>query len=141
MPGCRAEEVAKIEDQVWSQLDAVLTSSDQRRLARSNLKFHPRYRDTVQSAWLTSDLTNPSFLGFWGDPTYIDIWHVGNWYHWRAPFTGSGDVDFTAMARDSASGVPEAQSGPELPAELVRFWTPVAPETLPAEKTPPEKRQ
>ena len=81
-------------------------------------------------------------MGFGGDPARVEIWRVGAWYHWRVNvFTGKGEADFfddkgepgykKALARDLATDVP-AESGPELPYELRRFWT-----DPPAEKEPP----
>ena len=116
-----------IENRLWTQLDTMPTP-EQQKMARLNLRILPLYRYPEASS-LRSSLgyyyMNPSLLGFGGDPARVEIWRVGAWYHWRVNvFTGKGEPDF-------AADVP-AESGPELPYELRRFWT-----DPPAEKVPP----
>lgn len=127
--------VSGVEDRIWSQLDALLVDDDHERIARLNLKFLPPYRypETGQLAMPHEEQWRPSLLGFGGDPVRVEIWRVGQWYHWRVvPYMSVGDPDFSAMQRDSAANVPAAENGPELPYELRRFWT-----EPPAEKNSP----
>ena len=113
-----------IENRLWTQLDTMPTP-EQQKMARLNLRFLPLYRYPEASPIRSSYDTRPSLLGFGGDPARVEIWRVGAWYHWRVnAFTGKGEPDF-------AADVP-AESGPELPYELRRFWT-----DPPAEKEPP----
>ncbi len=124
-----------VEDRIWSQLDALLAADEHERIARLNLKFLPPYRypETGQLAMPHDIQMRPSLLGFGGDPAWVEIWRVGDWYHWRVvPYIGEGDPDFSAMQRGSAANVLAAESGPELPYELRRFWT-----EPPAEKNAP----
>jgi len=133
--------LGNIEDRLWSGLDALFASDEKQRIARLNLKFCPKYRDGQQSPWAMSDLTNPSLLGFCGDPARIEIWRVGSWYHWNVSvMTGPGNFDKGAFASNAAvAGPSTTESGPELPYELRRFWIDPMPEKPPAEKAPAEK--
>lgn len=95
-------EVAKLEDQMWSQLDPLLTQ-EQQRIARYNLRLHPPEPYVGISM---VELTLPGFFGWGRDGALLEIWRVGAWFHWRI----------------QARGYDTSESAPELPAPLKRFW-------------------
>lgn len=94
-----AEAVAKLEDRLWSQLDAVL-DSEQQRIARLNLHLDPP--EIAPGA----DLSKPALFGWSKYGAKIEIWRVGAWYHWK--------VETRNFAYE--------MQAPELPVEFRRFW-------------------
>jgi tRNA A-37 threonylcarbamoyl transferase component Bud32 len=118
------EAVAESEDNLWSQLDAILDSKQQ-RIARLNLHLDPREsRVGVPLA----DLVKPGFFGWGKSGAKIEIWRVGTWYHWKV---ATRDREYDTEKYDAPA--------PQLPEELRRFWNePVHAGELSAE---PEKNQ
>jgi hypothetical protein len=124
-------DTADLENRLWSQLDAVLVTEEQQKIARLNLKIHPRYRYQPQVGVPVPEFARPGLFGWGADGGQIEIWRVGSWYSWRVRASPKQNVHHNVE-----------DSGPELPYEFRRFWTePPAeqspPEKLPAEKTPP----
>jgi tRNA A-37 threonylcarbamoyl transferase component Bud32 len=102
-----SEAVAELEDRLWSQLDAILNSQQQRR-ARLNLRLDPlESRAGVPLA----DLVEPGFFGWGKSGAKIEIWRVGTWYHWK--------VETNGHEYDTKEYPGEA---PQLPEWLRRFW-------------------
>jgi hypothetical protein len=97
------EAITKLEEKMWSQLDPIL-SEEQQRIARFNLPLHPKRARSTRS------LHDRGIFG-WGDHNFlIEIWRVGQWYHWI--------VRDGSIARSSFP----MQKAPQLPEEFRRFW-------------------
>src|SRR5439155_8258234 len=77
-------EIAKQEDHLWSQLDAVL-SQEQQSVARLNLKLDP---PDLRVGMTVSDLVAPGFFGWAKEGARIEIWRVGTWSHWKVQTRG-----------------------------------------------------
>ncbi len=105
--------VAKLEDRLWSQLDAIF-DPQQQSIARSNLKLDP---PEERPPIAVSDLVRPGFYGWGKNGATIEIWRVGTWYHWKV----------------RTRNFDHSSSGPNLPEEYRRFWK--EPMTAPAEST------
>lgn len=105
-------EIAKLEDKLWSQLDA-LVNVEQQKIMRLDLGVH------VGEVMLRiSDRKwKPGILGWGRHGCEIELWKVGTWYHWKARIMT--DRSHVTTAQDSA---------PELPDELQRFWREPLPE-------------
>ncbi len=97
------KDITKLDERMWSELDPILNEKQQ-GLARLNLPLHPK------RAVGTRSLHDRGIFG-WGDHNFrIEIWRVGQWYHW--------------IVRDesiSPSPFPEQRQS-ELPEEFRRFW-------------------
>jgi hypothetical protein len=96
------EAIAKLEDNLWSQLDAIL-DPQQQSTARLNLKLDPP--DAAPGVSL-SDLVRPGFFGWGKNGATIEIWRVGAWYHWETQTRGYQD----------------SSRAPQLPEGYRRFW-------------------
>jgi hypothetical protein len=105
-----AGPIAKLEDRLWSQLDAIL-NPEQQAIARLNLRLDsPEKRPPIY----VSELVRPGFFGWGKNGADIEIWRVGTWHHWKV----------------RTRGFEESSSGPDLPEEYRRFWKePTAPPT------------
>lgn len=95
--------LSKLEDHLWSQLDAILDSSQQ-SIARLNLHLHPR---PVQPPMALNEIVAPGFFGWGKEGAKIEIWRVGTWFHWQVSTRGYADAE---------------QRQAQLPDELHRFW-------------------
>jgi hypothetical protein len=93
--------LAKLEDRLWSKLDAILDAEAQ-KIARLNLHLHGK---PVYPPASLSKLVEPGFFG-WDDGAQIEIWRVGAWFHWRV----------------STRGYEESSSAPQLPEPYRRYW-------------------
>ena len=104
-------EVASLKDRLWSEVDRVL-DVDQQGKVRQTLEQFPLHAelDGRMAATIT-----PGVLGWEVAGLRIEIWKEGQWFHWLVSSLDPG--------RSSISG---QGSGPELPAELQRFWTAAA---------------
>ena len=96
--------VEVLEDRLWTRLDDVL-NPEQQKIARLNLSLHP---PAIRSGMAFSEIVAPGFFGWSEDGATVEVWRVGTWYHWRF----------------STSRFKHADSAPQLPAELQRFWEP-----------------
>jgi hypothetical protein len=96
--------LAKLEDQLWSQLDKIL-NTQQQSVARLNLKLDPL---ELRHGMTLSDSVRPGFFGWGRDGARIELWRVGSWSHWKVQTRGNVD----------------ASRAPQLPEEYRRFWTP-----------------
>jgi hypothetical protein len=96
------ESIAKLENQLWSQLDAIL-DPQQQSTARLNLKLDP---PELVPGTSSSDLVRPGFFGWGKDGASIEIWRVGAWYHWKTQTRGFQD----------------SSRAPQLPEGYRRFW-------------------
>ena len=96
---------AKLENRLWSELDAILDTREQ-SLARWNLQLDaPKLQGKRPIA--NADLAGPGFFGWGKDGARIDLWRVGSWYHWRV----------------HSRGIEDSGSAPQLPENYRRFWT------------------
>jgi predicted Ser/Thr protein kinase len=94
--------IAKLENQLWLELDGVL-STQQQSIARLNLELDvPEARPGVT----TADLVRPGFFRWGKEGARIELWRVGTWYHWNVQ---------TRRGQYSASD-------PKLPVEFRSFW-------------------
>jgi hypothetical protein len=101
--------IAKLEDQLWSQLDKIL-NTQQQSWARLNLKLDIL---ELRPGMTLADTVRPGFFGWGRDGASIELWRVGSWSHWKVQTRGNVD----------------ASRAPQLPEEYRRFWTaPAAPE-------------
>ena len=98
--------LAKLEDQLWSQLDKIL-NTQQQSWARLNLKLDPL---ELRPGMTLADSVRPGFFGWGRDGASIELWRVGSWSHWKVQTRGNVD----------------ASRAPQLPEEYRRFWTPPA---------------
>jgi len=98
--------IAKLEDQLWSQLDNIL-NTQQQSWARLNLKLDPL---ELRPGMTLADSVRPGFFGWGRDGASIELWRVGSWSHWKVQTRGNAD----------------SSRAPELPEEYRRFWTPPA---------------
>lgn len=97
-----AVPIAKLEDRLWSQVDAIL-NPEQQGVARRNLRLgSPEERPPIY----LSELARSGFFGWGKNGADIEIWRVGTWYHWKVRTRGYED----------------SSRGPELPEEFRRFW-------------------
>jgi predicted Ser/Thr protein kinase len=96
--------VAALEDQLWSQLDAIL-SPEQQKTARLNLQLHPL---PVHSGMELSEIITPGLFGWSEQGATVEVWRVGTWFHWNI----------------STRYFKHTDSAPQLPMELRRFWEP-----------------
>jgi predicted Ser/Thr protein kinase len=96
--------VAALENQLWTQLDAVL-SPEQQKTARLNLQLHP---PPVHGSMTLSEIVSPGFFGWNSEFVKVEVWRVGTWFHWRV----------------STRYFTHTDSAPQLPTELRRFWEP-----------------
>lgn len=110
-------QLAKLEDRLWSQLDAILHSQQQQSIARLNLRLHPK---PIQAPIAMSEIVAPKLFGWGNDGAQIEIWKVGTWFHWSI----------------SSRGYTDTRSATELPLEYRRFWKePPVPESVEPSKT------
>jgi hypothetical protein len=115
-------QVEKLENRLWSELDAILDPRQQ-SIARLNLKLD---QPVTVPGVTVSDLIGPGFFGWGKDGARLEIWRVGAWYHWKV----------------SARGYLDSSRAPQLPATYRRFWKePVeSPADLPEADTQPERK-
>lgn len=108
-----ANPLAKVEDRLWTQIDAVL-STEQQSIARLNMPLHPK---PIQAPIAVSEIVAPGFFGWGKDGARVEVWKVGSWFHWRI---------------DTRGYVDSAQNAEGLPPQLQRFWKEPAekPETV-----------
>jgi len=117
------QERTDLENQLWSQLDAVLNVQQQAEM-RAHLHAYP------EQGYRTGELTGwaPSILGWAREGAVIEIWKVGQWYHWQSgPRVGNTYAAYGSMPASGVTGGP-GQRGPELPTEFRRFWSETATE-------------
>jgi predicted Ser/Thr protein kinase len=89
--------IAKLENRLWLELDAVL-SPEQQSIARLNLELDlPEER---------TGIVRPGFFRWAKEGARIELWRVGTWYHWSVK-----------TQRYAYSG-----SDPQLPEEFRSFW-------------------
>ena len=106
-----AGPVAKLENRLWSELDAIL-DRQQQSIARMNLELDPpRERQGISLA----ELCGPGFFGWGKEGARLELWRVGTWYHWKTQLT---------------TGQEYSESAPQLPKEYQRFWK-ESPEKVP----------
>ena len=105
-------QITTLEDQLWSELDAIF-DAEQQRLARLNLELDPPAfsKMRARTAVALSELVGPGFFGWGKDGARIELWRVGSWYHWKV----------------KARGCEHSESAPQLPAEYRRFWNEAPP--------------
>ena len=106
--------IEKLENRLWSQLDAIL-DPQQQSLARLNLKLDP---PELRVGVTMSDLVRPGFFGWSKEGASIELWRVGAWYYWKVQ---TRQHEYSARA-------------PQLPEEYRRFWK------EPSVATPPAKQ-
>ncbi len=98
-----AGPVAKLENRLWSELDAIL-DRQQQSIARLNLELDPpRERGEISLA----ELCGPGFFGWGKEGVRLELWRVGTWYHWKTQLP---------------TGQEQSESAPQLPKEYQRFW-------------------
>jgi predicted Ser/Thr protein kinase len=95
-------DVASLEDELWTGLDAVL-SVDQQSIARANLRLKPL--DYAPGRFL-KHLAAPGFFGFAEHGGRVAVWRVGTWFYWEV----------------TSNGVTDKSQSPELPSLYRRFW-------------------
>jgi predicted Ser/Thr protein kinase len=97
-------EAARLEDEFWSRLDAVL-DVEQQSIARANLRVRPvEFR---QGTYL-SHVVAPGLLGYAHHGARIETWRVGSWHHWKV----------------QTRGCALQESAPQAPPLYRRFWPP-----------------
>jgi serine/threonine protein kinase len=101
------EAVTKLEDRLWTALDAVLDPTQQ-RIARLNLQLDPPPVGTGRSV---EDLVEPGFFGWGKEGATIEIWQVGTWYRWKVRSSG---LEYNTDENNLG--------GRELPGWLRRYW-------------------
>lgn len=99
--------ITQLEDRLWSELDQILTTEEQQRLARFNLHLHPPYQARIRPQNLTGTGLEPGLFGWSGNPVRIEIWRVGTWFHW--------------IVKVGNNSLPEQQAQ-QLPPTWRRFW-------------------
>jgi hypothetical protein len=97
------DPLAKLEDRLWSKLDAILDAEAQ-NIARLNLRLHGG--PPVVPPATMDKLVAPGFFGWGNGGARVEIWRVGTWFHWRV----------TAHQHTDTS------QAPQLPEPYRRFW-------------------
>jgi serine/threonine protein kinase len=107
--------IAKLEDQLWSELDQKF-NVQQQMLARNNLRLDaPRFPSSTPIA--NSDLAGPDFFRWGKDGARIELWNVGSWALWNVQSRGYQYVSRAPAVpedyRRFLRGVPKPQAEPE----------------------------
>lgn len=131
-----AGPIAKLEDRLWSQLDAILTP-EQQAIARRNLKLDP---PEERPPIYVSELVRPGFFGWGKNGADIEIWRVGTWFHWKVRTRGFEDSSRGPELPEKYRGFEHSSPGPDLPEQYHRFWKEPAP-APPAEVTKEVKHE
>jgi predicted Ser/Thr protein kinase len=107
-------EIARFEEKMWEKLDPLL-DKEQQNLLRLNLPLRPKR--LRRGTYRGDSLADRGIFGFGGDRFELEIWKVGEWYHWRTR-------DPAIISNWPPGGVSEQKyiRGPAVPDAFRQWW-------------------
>ena len=113
--------IATLEDRLWSQLDGVL-SPTQQSVARLNLHLDPAVRNVGKGFETNAEMVRSSFFGWGRFGARGEVWRVGTWYHWNIETNLATDPNMRTGTNVQTIQAQDRGSAPQPPDEYRRFW-------------------